>query len=176
MKLLIVYASKTGQTAKIAHRIADVARESAEVTVVEVRAVPADVLAACDAIIVATPVRFDHHPRRVIEFVRNNLGRLQSIHSALVSVSGASMTPAGAHQAEDYVTSFQAQTRWTPDQCELVAGAMPFTKYDPFTRFIIRRIARAKGLSTDTSRDHDYTDWDEIDRVAKAFVARAAAA
>jgi menaquinone-dependent protoporphyrinogen oxidase len=28
------------------------------------------------------------------------------------------------------------------------------------------------GLSTDTSRDHAYTDWDEVKRFAKAFLER----
>jgi menaquinone-dependent protoporphyrinogen oxidase len=48
---------------------------------------------------------------------------------------------------------------------------MPFTKYNPFIRFVLRRIARAKGLSTDVSRDHEYTDWEQVDRFARAFVA-----
>jgi menaquinone-dependent protoporphyrinogen oxidase len=28
------------------------------------------------------------------------------------------------------------------------------------------------GLSTDTSRDHVYTDWDEVERFAEAFLER----
>ena len=28
------------------------------------------------------------------------------------------------------------------------------------------------GLSTDTSRDHVYTDWDEVKRFAEAFLER----
>lgn len=170
MKLLIVYTSKTGQTEKIARRIAGVAASTASVSLHEVDSVPASALANCDAVIVAAPIRFDRHPRAILRFVRANLAKLQSVHSAFVSVSGSSMTPAGRMQAEDYVTEFQDQTRWTPDRCELVAGATLYTKYGPMIRFIIRRISRAKGLSTDTSRDHEYTDWDQVDRFARAFM------
>lgn len=171
MKLLIVYASKTGQTEKIARRIADIAGETAVVILRDVRNVQPGELTACDAVVIAAPIRFDHYPRAVIRFVQANVATLRSLRSALVSVSGASMTPAGRMQAEDYVTDFQDRTRWTPDRCELVGGATQFTKYNPFIRFVIRRIARAKGLSTDTSRDHEYTDWEQVDRFARAFVA-----
>jgi len=171
MKLLIVYASKEGQTAKIARRIADVSRATAEVMVHDVRAVPADAVAMCDAVIVAASVHFDRYPRSIIRFVRANLDRLRTKRTAFVSVSGASMTDAGRNQAEDYVARFQDLTRWTPDHCELVAGATKFTKYNPLLRFVMRRIAKAKGLPTDTSRDYEYTDWDEVDRFARAVAA-----
>lgn len=81
-----------------------------------------------------------------------------------------------ANQAEDYVTDFLDQTRWSPDRYELVAGAMQFTKYNWFIRFVVKRIAKAKGLSTDTTRDHDYTDWNALDRFARTFVKQAIAA
>jgi menaquinone-dependent protoporphyrinogen oxidase len=29
----------------------------------------------------------------------------------------------------------------------------------------MKRIARASGGSTDTSRDHEYTDWEALDRL-----------
>lgn len=171
MKVLIVYASKEGQTEKIARRIAGVAGETAEVTVCEARAVPADVLETCDAVIVAAPVHFENYPRRIIRFVRENLALLQSKRTAFISVSGASSTPAGRNQAEDYVTDFQDHTRWTPDQCELVAGAVRFTKYNWLIRFVMRRISKSQGLDTDTSRDYEYTNWDEVERFARSFVA-----
>ena len=93
--------------------------------------------------------------------------------ASFVSVSGASITPAGQHQAEDYVAHFQDQTRWTPDQCELVAGAVRYTKYNWLLRFVMRRISKSKGLETDTSRDYEYTNWDAVDRFARSFAANA---
>lgn len=63
------------------------------------------------------------------------------------------MTPAGQNQAEDYVVDLQDQTRWTPEQCELVAGAVRYTKYNWLIRFVMRRVSKAKGLATGTA-DH----------------------
>jgi menaquinone-dependent protoporphyrinogen oxidase len=178
MRLLIVYASREGHTAKIARRIFDVAGETpnVEVTLAEVGEVLPNALTNCNAVIIAASVHFDRHPRAIVRFVRDNLAWLRAHRSAFLSVSGASMTPAGRQQAEDYVTDFLDETRWSPDRHELVAGAMPFTKYGLLIRFIIKRIAKAKGLSTDTKRDHEYTDWAALDRFARTFVARAVAA
>lgn len=178
MKILIVYASKYGQTAKVARRIAAVAAETPDVEVVlnEAGSVAPDAITGCNAVIVAASVYFDNHPKSIVRFVRDNLPALRSRRNAFVSVSGASTTESGRNQAEDYVTDFLDQTRWSPDRCELVAGATQFTKYNWFIRFIMKRIAKAKGLSTDTTRDHEYTNWTAVDEFARTFVKQAIAA
>ena len=45
-----------------------------------------------------------------------------------------------------------------------VAGAYQPSKYDFFTRFIMRRIVAAKDKKIDLDKDFEYTDWDELDR------------
>jgi menaquinone-dependent protoporphyrinogen oxidase len=39
---------------------------------------------------------------------------------------------------------------------------------------MMKRIVRDKpgGVSTDTSRDHEYTDWDQVKRFAEDFLER----
>lgn len=178
MKILIVYASKEGHTAKVARRVADVAAETPGVEVVlsEVESIAPDAITSCNAVIVAASVHFDNHPKPIVRFVRDNLAWLRAHRTAFLSISGAAMTESGRNQAEDYVTDFLDQTRWSPDRWELVAGATQFTQYNWFIRFIMKRIAKAKGLSTDTTRDHEYTDWAALDRFARTFVTRAIAA
>jgi menaquinone-dependent protoporphyrinogen IX oxidase len=34
---------------------------------------------------------------------------------------------------------------------------------------MIKRIAQQSGLPTDTSRDHEFTDWDEVKSFEQAF-------
>jgi menaquinone-dependent protoporphyrinogen oxidase len=56
---------------------------------------------------------------------------------------------------------------------------MAYTKYSPFLRWMMRRIAAGQGGPTDTTRDHEMTDWAQVRRFAEAFAAavpRAAAA
>ncbi len=63
------------------------------------------------------------------------------------------------------------ETGWTPAITRHVAGALRYTEYDYFKRLIMRRIARQQGGDTDTSRDHEYTDWDDLTRFVDEFMA-----
>ena len=50
------------------------------------------------------------------------------------------------------------------------AGAIKYTQYGFITRWIMRRIAKKEGGDTDTSRDHEYTDWVQVTRFAEKFL------
>ena len=63
-----------------------------------------------------------------------------------------------------------AETGWRPHRVELVAGALPYTRYNFLVRFVMRRIARKEGGDTDTSRDYEYTDWSAVERFALEFL------
>ena len=73
---------------------------------------------------------------------------------------------------------FAAASGWTPEQVSLVAGALLYTQYGFAKRQLMRGIAASKrgALSTDTSQDHVYTDWDAVRRFAEGFAAQVAAA
>ncbi|MHB1864511.1 MAG: hypothetical protein ACYCVL_16310 [Gemmatimonadaceae bacterium] len=49
------------------------------------------------------------------------------------------------------------------------AGTIAFTKYNFALRGIMTRISRKEGHSTDTSRDHEHTDWTQVTRFAEQF-------
>jgi menaquinone-dependent protoporphyrinogen oxidase len=46
-----------------------------------------------------------------------------------------------------------------------------YREYNPFLRFIMRMIAKSEGGSTDTSRNIEYTDWEELDRFMEEWAA-----
>lgn len=48
--------------------------------------------------------------------------------------------------------------------CEPVAGALLYREYNPFTRTLVRLISKSAGHSTDTSVDHEFTDWEALAR------------
>ena len=45
-------------------------------------------------------------------------------------------------------------------------GAVAYTRYAWWFRWYLKVISRRKGLPTDTSRDWDFTEWDEVERFA----------
>jgi menaquinone-dependent protoporphyrinogen oxidase len=51
-----------------------------------------------------------------------------------------------------------------------VAGRLAYTQYGLLKRFVMRRIALKAGGPTDTSRDHEMTDWEQVRAVAADVV------
>jgi len=87
-----------------------------------------------------------------------------------VGLAVLSRTGDGRAQTMRIVERLVAETGWHPQRVELVAGALPYTRYNFLVRFVMRRISRKEGGDTDTSRDYEYTDWAAVDRFAAEFV------
>ena len=172
-RILVIYGTSYGQTARIARRMAVVLKESGEtVTLVNAAAglrelVPKEF----DAIIVGGSIIRGRHQREVTRFVLANRDALNAMPSAFFSVSGSAASPLEASRAEArrLVAEFLRQTGWHPMVTETIAGAMAYTKYNPILRWIVRRVSRPSGGPTDTSRDHELTDWAQVDRFVKSF-------
>ena len=52
------------------------------------------------------------------------------------------------------------------DDVEMIAGALVYSKYSRLLKWLMKRIAASAGNSTDTSRDYEYTDWQQVERYA----------
>jgi menaquinone-dependent protoporphyrinogen oxidase len=95
------------------------------------------------------------------------------VPSAFFSVSLAMAgTEKGRHEAEGYVETFVKETGWYPARVGLFAGALLYTKYSFFLRWVMRWMARSKGSrDLDTRRDYVYTDMAAVRRFAEEFLA-----
>ena len=68
------------------------------------------------------------------------------------------------------IDAFLHETGWHPSKVRGVAGALSYTKDNFLIRFVMKRIAKAQGVSTDTSRDHELTDWEALDHIVNELV------
>lgn len=174
MHLLICYASLEGQTAKIARTIAAQASERPDwvVTLRSVEEAAALNVADFDAVLLAAPIHIGRYPGPFVDFVHRHLGALNSRPSAMVSVS---LAIASEHadertEAEGFVSQLSELSGWQPSTVLHAAGALRYTRYDFFKRWMMRRIAAKEGASTDTSQDHELTDWKAVERFVAAFL------
>jgi menaquinone-dependent protoporphyrinogen oxidase len=171
--ILIVYGTAYGQTERIAQLIARVVRASDhEVTLLHGDRLPAGAaLEAHDGFVVAASVLFGRHQRYIERFVRDHLAKLNSAPSAFVSVCGAmaGASPEGAREARQYLDRFLQRTGWRPAIALSFAGGLPYTRYRPWTRWMMKLISRRTGRPTDTSRDYDFTDWAGVAQFAERF-------
>ena len=173
-RILIAYATSYGQTAKIAGRMADLLMASGEaVTLVNAGHHPRDFRAGeFDAVIVGGSIIGGRHQRAIVRFVRAHRALLNATPSAFFSVSGSAASHLATERAKarQFVHDFLETTGWHPGLTETIGGAMAYTKYNPLIRWLARRGAQAAGGPTDTSRDHEVTDWSRVERFVQAFI------
>jgi menaquinone-dependent protoporphyrinogen oxidase len=176
----VLYGTREGHTAKIASSVADTLR--ARRIGVEVKNLaygPVDPLRYA-AVIVASPVHIGRHEPAVIQFVRDHRRDLAAIPVAFLSVllaqAGVEMADLPAErraqasaEVQQVLERFFTETGWRPERVKPVAGALLYSKYNFFIRMVMKWIAWRSGGSTDTSRDHIYTDWASLDRFTTEF-------
>ena len=172
-RALVLYGSSEGQTASIAERVGDLLDDDGhEVTIVHAKHPPAGFsLAAYDGVVVGASVHKGKHQRYVREFVRAHSDELNRLPSAFFSVSLTAMSPAADDERETrgYIEEFLEETGWEPDLTHTVAGALKYREYGLMNRFVMKRIAGKKGIDTDTSRNHEYTDWEDVEAFTREF-------
>ena len=174
MDILILYATLEGQTAKVAERIATELRaKGQQVDSQAAGHLRADFsLDSYDAVIIGGSIHMGHFPKPLRHFVEQYHDWLNNHPSAFFTVCMAinSQRPDSRQQATIYAEKFMTETQWQPRQTVIFAGAVKYTQYGFITRFIMKMIAKREGGNTDTSRDHEYTDWDAVVRFTDQFV------
>jgi menaquinone-dependent protoporphyrinogen oxidase len=171
-RLLIVYGTSEGHTRTVAGEIARAVREhghAADVIEASLRPSPA----GYDSVVVAASVHQLRHKASVIRFLHDHLHLLGTMPTAFFSVSLNAALPDEEHQeaAWECVEGLTAETGWRPGMAFLVAGALRYSRYGVFTRWMMRRFARRYTGGTDASRDYDYTDQEKLWRDADSFLA-----
>jgi menaquinone-dependent protoporphyrinogen oxidase len=170
-RILVLYGTTDGHTARIAEWIHDTLRARGDqVDIVEAGRTgpdPADYA----GIIVAASVHGGRYQRRIRSWVRDNVTRLERKPTAFVSVSLGVLQPEADVQREVHaiVDRFLLSTGWRPTITKNVAGALMYRKYGWFKRWVMKRITAKAGGNTDTSRNWDYTDWNDVRLFAEQF-------
>lgn len=174
-KIGIFFVSKYGQTFKIAGFLArELRRLGSEVSLVEL-ASPSDLLVDLrrfDAVLVAAPMYAGRYGKLVARFVRMHIEELNRKWStAFVSVclTVAADTPSAYREAGVPLQAFLDETGWKPGRTASFAGALWYRKYNPFIRWVMKRISRKAGGPLDTSRNHELTRWEAVSSFAREF-------
>lgn len=174
---LIAYATDHGQTAKIAGRIAAGLRDAGlDVVTHDVSDASAIDPGGHAAIILGASVHRGHHQRSLVDWVKRHRDALDTVPTAFFSVSltAADDTDEARAATQKCIDDFVEETGWTPGATARFAGALKYREYDVFTRALMRLIAKHNGGPTDTSHDHELTDWDAVDAFTHGLAARPA--
>ncbi|MFU8867481.1 flavodoxin domain-containing protein [Natronococcus sp.] len=172
-RVLICYGTSEGQTATVAERMGDVVDgEGHDVILAHLKHPPGELEPdSYDGIVVGASIHGGSHQRYVGSFVRDHLETLNRRPSAFFSVSltAAHDDPDERAPAAELLEEFLDETGWNPDGTLAVAGALKYSEYGLLKRFVMRRIAGRASGDTDTSRDYEYTDWEDVEAFAREF-------
>jgi menaquinone-dependent protoporphyrinogen oxidase len=171
MRILVVYGSTHGHTARVASAVARTLQS--EGVAVDVREAGKNAPAPDEytAVIVAASVHGGRYQKQVQRWVRVHAPTLHQKPTAFVSVCLAILqrSPEVRDALEDIVGRFLETTAWRPTVVKQVAGAVAYTRYNWFLRRVMKRIVAQAGGDTDTTRDHEYTDWNDLAAFARQF-------
>jgi menaquinone-dependent protoporphyrinogen oxidase len=181
--IVILFATRHGQSRRIAEHLAATIRS---------RDLTADVMDAAhlpdtfslntyDAAMLVASVHMQKHEREMVEFVKTQRPILQEMPTAFISVSlseagvedhsaSNELRSKAATDVETMIQAFLTETDWHPKYIRAVAGALMYTKYNFLIRFVMKRIAKKAGASTDTSQDHELTDWVALDHIVDELI------
>lgn len=174
--VLVLYATVDGQSLKVAQHAADHMR--AKGLSVRLRSVHElngrFLLGDYRAALLIAPVHASFHPREMLRFLKEQHEELEKLPVCFLSLSlsqaGVELptaTPAQRERSTADVAHLTAllcnATGLAPSKVVPIAGCLAYTRYGFVKRLMMRHIAKKAGGSTDTSRDHEYTDYARVD-------------
>ena len=186
MRAAVFYATREGQSERVARRIATDLRErhvDADVANVKDLRGPIDWNGYQTAFVVAS-VHAGRHEKEMIAFVKQHKAELARLHASFLSLTlsqaGAEDRTAALAQREAaradalrMIGVFIGETGWRPWHSLPVAGALAYSKYNFIMKLIMKHIARKAGFEGDTSRDYEFTNWPAVDRFVSDAVSAA---
>lgn len=171
-RALIVYGTTDGHTRMVAQAVAETLDAAGVHTDVIEAGTLEPTVQDYSAIIVAASVHAGRYQKRVTRWVRAHAAAFGNRPTAFISVSLGVLQksdPKVAVEVDAIVMRFLEATGWQPTVIKQVAGALLYTRYNIFKRWIMRRIVSKAGGDTDVSRDYDYTDWTDLRVFAVEF-------
>ena len=173
-RVLILYGTTDGHTRKIAAGLAAAVREAGcDAEVVEAAAARNVTPSLYDGVIVAASIHISNFQRPVKRWVRVNGAALNAMPSAFVAVCLGILEerPEAVRAVYAIMQRFLDAAGWRPKRIQAVAGALPYTRYGPIKRWLMKRKVATISSDIDTSRDYEYTDWEALRSFGHQFAA-----
>lgn len=172
--ILIGFASHHGQTQKVAVRLGEHLRTLGhEVDLTNLadgrnNTPPPD---DYDVVVLGSRIEVGRYAPALATYVRDHRAALGEIPTALFTVSMAATSTDRGPDPEGYLAKICSELGWEPTRRIAIAGGLKYRAYGFITRFVMKMISRKAGRTTDTSRNHEFTDWDMVARFADDIAA-----
>jgi len=176
MKVLLLYATREGQTALVAERLAGHLRALGQEVQLNDAAGGNDVAPeAFDLLLFGASMHAGGLEKELRGYPAEHAGVIGGRPRALfvVLLSAATADPEARRVAlADARRKIDAQLAVSFDDVEFIAGALTYSRYPRPLRWLMHRIAAQAGTETRTDRDYEFTDWEQVRDYARRLVAK----
>jgi menaquinone-dependent protoporphyrinogen oxidase len=176
-RVLVLFASREGQTEKIAIQISSILKAAdAAVDLVDaahsVTTAQLD-LGSYDLLVFGASMHAGGLERELVRFINSHAEQIdpQTRSFFLVLLSAATKDPElRAESLADARKKAWQKLAIEFEDTEMIAGALTYSKYPRPLKWLMRSIAAKAGEDTDTSRDYEYTDWEQVAQYAERLL------
>ncbi len=172
--VLILYATREGQTAKVARRIGEhleASGLSVRITdAADTSAVQQIDLDTFDLLVFGGSMHAGGIESELVRFIDDNARKIDARRKSffLVLLSAAVEDEAvRSDWLSDAAKKTNEQLPIVFEDVEMIAGALAYSRYPLPVKWLMKRIAKQAGQSTDTSQDYEYTDWKQVAQYAE---------
>lgn len=166
-RILIAYTTSEGQTARVAEFLGEMMTRAGH----EVDRIDLDIdvereesmLESYALVVMAGSIHMGRVQSRLTRFAREHRDQLEGRCAFfLVCLTAMKQSDEAKAEIESYLTGFFRDTGLQPEPVAVFAGRLAYTQYGVLKRWMMKMIAGKTGGATDTSRDHEYTNWEAV--------------
>ena len=169
---VVAYVSAHGQTKKIAEAVVAALKDKGmPAELVDIKKARGKINADdLKGVFLGGYIHAGKYPGGLFRFVARNRQVLSSIpvHFFTTCLAAKAASEESTKTMDGYLESFRKASGLTPATAAFFAGALPYTRYNPIVRAIMRKISESTGGDCDTTRDFEYTDWQAVKKFALA--------
>ncbi len=168
MKTLIIFSTVDNHTKKISHYISNFLDSKESIDVVNLEIVNKYNLMDYNRIIIGASIRYGKFRKNLYEFISENKIYLDKKVSCFFGVNlVARKKEKNSPETNPYIIKFLKKTNWHPNLVGVFAGSLEYSKYKISDKFIIKFIMWITDGPTDTSKDYEFTNWDDVKNFSK---------
>jgi len=167
--ILIVFASHHGQTRKVAVRLGEHLRalgHDVDLANLADGLIETPSPEGYDVVVLGSRIEISRCAPSLGAYVIDHRAALGEIPTVLFTVSMSAASTDKGPDPQGYLAKICTDLGWTPSLRKAIAGGLKYREYGLVTRFIMKMISRRTGRTTDTSKNHELTDWEGVRRFA----------
>lgn len=176
-RILVLYFTRGGHTAKIANAIADqLMSRGAQVDLVDINSSAATCINWPDYDVVAfgACVLYGTYDKSVFQFIEQHAQALAALSNSFFCVNVVARNPEKRIPKNNkYLQKFIMLSPWTPMDLKIIAGKVDYPSWPWYDRLMIQLIMKITKGPTDPKTVIDYTDWEDVKVYADHLLALA---